>query len=79
VTIIEQRIADRQVLILVERFLKAGILDGQWYQPTEEGVPQGSAVSPLLANLYLHQFDYPRKNETASKRLSQHSSRQICG
>jgi RNA-directed DNA polymerase len=56
-TIIQQRIADRQVLILIERFLKAGVLDGQWYEPTQEGVPQGSVVSPLLANLYLHQFD----------------------
>jgi RNA-directed DNA polymerase len=56
-TIIQQRIADRQILILIERFLKAGVLDGQWYQPTGEGVPQGSVVSPLLANLYLHQFD----------------------
>lgn len=56
-TIIQQRIADRQVLILIERFLKAGVLDGQWYEPTQEGVPQGSVMSPLLANLYLHQFD----------------------
>jgi RNA-directed DNA polymerase len=56
-TIIQQRIADRQILILIERFLKAGVLNGQWYEPTQEGVPQGSVVSPLLANLYLHQFD----------------------
>jgi group II intron reverse transcriptase/maturase len=55
--IMQQRIADRQILQLIERFLKAGVLDGQWYQPTEEGVPQGSVMSPLLANLYLHQFD----------------------
>lgn len=56
-TLIEQRIADRQILILIERFLKAGVLDGEWYEPTREGVPQGSVVSPLLANLYLHWFD----------------------
>ncbi len=56
-TIIQQRVADRQILILIERFLKAGVLEGEWYQPTREGVPQGSVVSPLLANLYLHHFD----------------------
>jgi RNA-directed DNA polymerase len=56
-TIMQQRIADRQILILIERLLKAGVLDGDWYQPTREGVPQGSVVSPLFANLYLHQFD----------------------
>jgi len=55
--IIQQRIADRPVLHLIERFLKAGVLEGEWYAPTHEGVPQGSVVSPLLANLYLHQFD----------------------
>jgi RNA-directed DNA polymerase len=57
VTLIQQRIADRQILSLIERFLKAGILEGQWYHPTDEGVPQGSVVSPLMANWYLHQFD----------------------
>jgi RNA-directed DNA polymerase len=56
-TILQQRIADRQILQLMERFLKAGILEGTWYQASEIGVPQGSVVSPLLANLYLHQFD----------------------
>ena len=57
VTLIQQRIGDRQILSLIERFLKAGVLDGAWYHPTAEGVPQGSVVSPLLANWYLHQFD----------------------
>jgi len=57
VDLLQQRIADRQVITLIERFLKAGVLDGEWYHPTREGVPQGSVVSPLLANWYLHQFD----------------------
>jgi RNA-directed DNA polymerase len=48
------RIADRRVLRLTERWLKAGILEsGQW-QSTEVGTPQGSGISPILANLFLH-------------------------
>ena len=57
VNLIQQRIADRQVIRLIERFLKAGVLEGEWYHPTHEGVSQGSVVSPLLANWYLQQFD----------------------
>jgi group II intron reverse transcriptase/maturase len=48
------RIRDPQLLHLIKRFLKAGVmLDGQ-LQATEEGVPQGASLSPLLANVYLH-------------------------
>jgi group II intron reverse transcriptase/maturase len=48
------RVADRRVLRLIERWLKAGILEsGQW-QSTEVGTPQGSGISPILANLFLH-------------------------
>ena len=48
------RIADRNLLRLIVRFLKAGVWEeGQW-QETEEGTPQGGIVSPVLANVYLH-------------------------
>jgi group II intron reverse transcriptase/maturase len=57
VNLIQLRVADRQIIQLIERFLKAGILEGEWYHPTQEGVAQGSVVSPLMANWYLHQFD----------------------
>ena len=51
---IQHRIADRRVLRLIRKWLKAGVLeDGEW-KDTETGSPQGSVISPLLANVYLH-------------------------
>lgn len=54
---VERRIADRQLLTLIRRFLKSGVMIEGTLVPTEEGSPQGGIVSPLLANVYLHQFD----------------------
>jgi len=49
-----ERIADNRVLRLIRRWLKAGVLEhGEWRE-TDEGTPQGSCISPLLANLFLH-------------------------
>src|SRR6202795_3272589 len=51
---VEHRVADRRMLRLIQKWLKAGVSeDGQWSE-TEVGTPQGAVVSPLLANLYLH-------------------------
>ena len=54
VRFVEHRIADQRVVRLIQKWLKAGVVeDGKWFQ-TEEGSPQGSVISPILANLYLH-------------------------
>lgn len=51
---LEVRIADPNILRLIGRFLKAGVMeDGKFYQ-VDRGTPQGGILSPLLANLYLH-------------------------
>ena len=51
---IEHRIADPRILRLIQKWLKAGVIeDGEWSE-TEEGTPQGATISPLLANVYLH-------------------------
>lgn len=55
--LLDKRIADKDVMRLIEAFLKAGIMEGQLFRRTELGVPQGGILSPLLANCYLHQFD----------------------
>lgn len=56
-TLLRRRIADKALLTLVWQFLKAGVMEGQLFAKTESGVPQGGVVSPLLANIYLNEFD----------------------
>jgi group II intron reverse transcriptase/maturase len=51
---LRMRIADSKLLVLIQRFLKAGVMIEGRRCDTEEGVPQGSVLSPLLANVYLH-------------------------
>src|ERR1051326_3549767 len=54
VQLIEKRIADPRVLRLIQKWLKAGVIeDGVWSE-TEAGTPQGAVISPLLSNVYLH-------------------------
>ncbi len=51
---VQHRVADRRILRLIQKWLKAGVLeDGEWKE-TEMGTPQGAVISPLLANIYLH-------------------------
>ena len=54
VKFLQHRIADPRMLRLIQKWLKAGVLeDGQW-KAVETGSPQGATVSPLLANVSLH-------------------------
>ncbi len=51
---VEHRIADKRILRLIQKWMKAGVMeDGAWAE-CEEGTPQGATISPLLANVYLH-------------------------
>jgi RNA-directed DNA polymerase len=51
---IELRIADQRLLRLIQKWMKAGVSEeGQWSE-TKIGTPQGAVISPLLANIYLH-------------------------
>ena len=54
VKFIKHRIADRRIVRLIRKWLRAGVSeDGEWSK-TEVGTPQGSVISPMLANVYLH-------------------------
>ena len=58
VSLLKRRIADKDIIDLIWRFLKAGLLDHGLFAPTDSGVPQGAGISPLLANVYLSEFDW---------------------
>ncbi len=55
--LIEKRISDRSMLKLLRSWLRAGILEGNQYSKSERGTPQGSPISPLLANIALSALD----------------------
>lgn len=51
---LEHRIGDRRILRLIRKWLHAGIIEEGVWERAQSGSPQGSVISPLLANIYLH-------------------------
>lgn len=51
---LQHRIADKRILRLIKKWLKAGIIEDGKRIASERGTPQGAVISPLLANIYLH-------------------------
>lgn len=51
---IDLRIKDPNIIKLIKKFLKAGVMEEGIIQKTDFGMPQGSVISPILSNIYLH-------------------------
>ena len=50
----EHRIGDPRIIRLIRKWLKAGVLEDGVVTDSDKGTGQGSVISPLLANIYLH-------------------------
>ncbi len=55
-SLLARSIADKRLLRLIGRYLRAGVLVGEHIEPSEVGTPQGGPLSPLLANILLHRL-----------------------
>ena len=56
--LLRKNIHDKRVIELIKRYLKAGVMENGLRVKTEEGSPQGGPLSPLLANIYLNEYDW---------------------
>ena len=57
ISILRERINDAPTLHLIRSFLKAGVMEEGLVSPTDQGVPQGGPLSPVLSNVYLDKLD----------------------
>ena len=55
--LLRQNVKDERVIQMIKRYLKSGVMEDGVVVPTVEGSPQGGNLSPLLANIYLNEFD----------------------
>jgi RNA-directed DNA polymerase len=54
---VARRVKDARVLLLIRRYLHAGVMEGGLMSPRTEGTPQGGPLSPLLSNILLDDLD----------------------
>lgn len=57
VGLLNSKVKDARIIKLIYKFLKAGYIENWQYHKTYSGTPQGGIISPLLANIYLHELD----------------------
>ena len=56
--LLHRKIQDMRVMRIIKKYLKSGVMENGVICKTEEGSPQGGPLSPLLANIYLNEFDW---------------------
>ncbi len=71
---VARRIADGKVMSLISAFLKAGYMEKRQFHTTYSGTPQGGISSPLLCNIFLHQFDVYMESLGANERQTKKES-----
>ncbi|MDX7862326.1 reverse transcriptase domain-containing protein [Aeromonas caviae] len=57
ISLLRRKISDDRFISLIRKFLKAGYVEKGQFKSTRLGTPQGGIISPMLANIYLHEFD----------------------
>ena len=62
INLLRRTIRDERVIQLIKKYLKSGVMENGVCVKTEEGSPQGGPLSPLLANIYLNEFDHEFEN-----------------
>lgn len=68
---VARRVKDKKILLLIRRYLQAGVMEDGLVKVTEEGTPQGGPLSPLLSNIMLDDFD--RELEKRKLRFSRYA------
>lgn len=58
IEVLSRKVKDGRVISLIHKYLNAGVMKGGKYEPSEQGVPQGGPLSPLLSNIMLNELDW---------------------
>jgi RNA-directed DNA polymerase len=67
--LLRKRVKDERLLSLIRKFLRAGVMERRLFKDTKLGTPQGGIISPLLANVYLHELDKYMERYTGISQL----------
>jgi RNA-directed DNA polymerase len=78
VRFVEHRIGDPRIIRLIRKWLKAGVLEDGVVTISDKGTGQGSVISPLLANVYLHYVFDLWAQRWRARGHGRHDHREVC-